>query len=222
MIIDNKEISKLQKKEWTISRELQRLVPREEADLIQKVEAYAKENLNSPSHGFDHTQRVYNIAYNIGKWEGADLLVVLSAALLHDIGRTIEEGIGADHAETAAFFGKDFLKTINFPKAKINSVFNAIKQHRSSRGALPSTVEAKVLSDADNLDALGAIGIGRTFTYGGRLGRDVRGTIRFIRDNMLNRAEKMYTSTARRLAERRIAYMVQYLQRIEDEVFGIQ
>ena len=222
MIVNGSDISELQQREWTISKELERLVSKTDWDLIQKVEKYAKENLNSPSHGFDHTQRVYNLAYHIGKYEDADLLVLLTAALLHDIGRTIEEGIGADHAETAAYFGKDFLKTINFPREKLKPVFNAIKKHRARHGEAPDTIEAKVLSDADNLDALGAIGVGRTFTYGGKLERDVRGTVRFIQDNMLNRSEKMYTQTAQRLAERRIAYMIQFLQRVEDEVHGLK
>ncbi|MFH1450486.1 MAG: HD domain-containing protein [archaeon] len=219
---DSDDIMTLQNKEWVISKEIARLVPKKEWELIQKIEAYAIENLDSPSHGFDHTQRVYHLAYQIGKYEEADLLVLLAAALLHDIGRTIEEGIGADHAETAAYFGKDFLKTIDFPREKLKPVFNAIAQHRASGGEKPQSVEAKVLSDADNLDALSAIGIGRTFTYGGRLNRDVRGTVRFIRDNMLNRTEKMYTDTARRIAERRINYMIRFLQRIEDEVAGVQ
>jgi len=223
VISDSKDrIEKLQQKEWTISKELKRLVSPADASFIERVVEFAQENLNSPAHGFDHTQRVYNLAYHIGKWEGADLLVVLSAALLHDIGRVMEEGIGADHAETAAYAAKDFLKSIDFPKAKITPVFLAIKQHRARKGEAPSTVEAKVLSDADNLDALGAIGVGRTFTYGGQMSRDVRGTVRFIRDNMLNRVEQMYTDTARRLADRRITYMVQFLQRAEDEVHGLK
>jgi uncharacterized protein len=178
--------------------------------------------LKSISHGFDHTQRVYNLAYHIGRWEGADLLIVLTAALLHDLGRVIEEGIGADHAETSAYYAKDILKSINFPREKMKGVFTAIKQHRARHGDAPSTLEAKVLSDADNLDALGAIGIGRTFTYGGNIKRDVRGTVRFIQDHMLNRSERMYTQTAQRMSEKRIAYMIKFLQRIEEEVHGIK
>ena len=216
------EIKKLKEKEWTISKELEQVVSKEDWGLIQKVEAYAKDNLKSVSHGFDHTQRVYNLAYNIGKWERANLLVVLTSALLHDLGRVIEEGIGADHAVTSAYYAKDFLKTIDFPKEKLMPVFNAIKQHRSRKGEEPKSLEAKVLSDADSLDALGAIGIGRTFTYGGRIERDVRGTVRFIRDQMLDRADRMFTPTAKRLANRRIAYMIQYLQRIEEEVHGLK
>tara|TARA_Y100000310_G_scaffold321687_1_gene379661 strand:+ start:718 stop:1386 length:669 start_codon:yes stop_codon:yes gene_type:complete len=222
MITSSDNISKLQKKEWTISKELERLVSKADWQMIQKVEEFARENLDSPSHGYDHTQRVYSLAYHIGKWEGADLLVLLTATLLHDIGRVMEEGIGADHAETAAYFGKDFLKTINFPREKLKPVFLAIKQHRARRGAEPQSVEAKVLSDADNLDALGAIGLGRTFTYGGRLNRDVRGTVKFIQENMLGRIDRMYTQTARRLADRRIAYMIQFLHRVEDEVHGLK
>ncbi len=222
MITNSDNIEKLQQKDWTISKELKRLISAEDTALIEKVEAYVKEKLDSPSHGFDHTLRVYNLAYHIGKWEGADLLVLLTAALLHDTGRTMEEGIGADHAETAAYYGKDFLKTIDFPRAKLKPVFMAIKHHRHRHGEAPESVEAKILSDADNLDALGAIGLGRTFTYGGRLSRDVRGTVAFIRDNMLNRVARMYTDTARRLADRRIAYMIQFLHRVEDEVHGLK
>jgi uncharacterized protein len=188
--------------------------------VIKEIEAFSRRYLGAMSHGFDHTRRVYNLALVIGNAEKADLKVLLAAALLHDIGRDLEDHIGADHAEASAFLAEDFLKSIDFPKDKIKVVLDAIRQHRFSSGEEPGTLEARVLADADNLDALGAIGVARAFTYGGKHERDVRGTIDHFNNKLLKLKDFMFTKTAKQMAEERHRYTEKYLERLQEEIEG--
>lgn len=116
-------------------------------------------------HDFDHVLRVLALAQRIGQAEGADLEVVQAAALLHDIGRGRAEAIGRDHAAFAAERTHDILAEA--PPEKIEAVAHAVAAHRFRADPEPSTLEAKVLFDADKLDAIGAVGIARAFAYGG-------------------------------------------------------
>lgn len=202
--------------------EKQQKAVEKEWGVLKEIEAYARGKLSSMSHGFDHTRRVYNMAMKIGQTEGADLKVVLAAALLHDIGRDLEDYLGVDHAETSAYFAKDFLGTIDFPKDKIHAVIAAIQEHRWSAGSTPSSLESKVLSDADNLDALGAIGVARVFTYGGRHQRDVKGSMGHFEEKILKLKDRMYTETARAIAQDRHFYIEQYVIRLKEELVGLK
>lgn len=193
---------------------------RDEWKFLHDIEVFVKGRLSAVSHGFDHTKRVYMLAMEIGKAENADLEVLLPATLLHDVGREMEDYIGADHAESSAYVAKDFLKTIEYPEAKINRVFQVIKQHRYSSEETPDSLEAKILSDADKLDALGAIGVARAFTYGGRHERDVEGTIKHFNSKLLKLKDTMYTETAKKIAEERHDYTVKFLEKLENEIEG--
>lgn len=190
--------------------------------VIKEIETFAREHLITMSHGFDHTRRVYNLALNIGAAEKANMKILLAASLLHDIGRDLEDHIGADHAEASAYLAEEFLRTNKFPQEKIKPVLDAIREHRWSSGQAPQTLEAKILSDADNLDAMGAIGVARTFTYGGRHNRDVNGTLGHFNNKLLKLKDRMYTETARRMAEDRHNYMVTYLERFMQEREGVK
>ena len=123
-------------------------------------------------HGFDHVDRVYRNALKISKDESVDMDIVKAATLLHDVARMTElKGEVSCHAEEGARMCKDILKKLNFPEEKIEAVSYAISVHRYSSGILPKTKEAEILQDADRLDALGAITIGRIFEFGGKKGR---------------------------------------------------
>ena len=124
------------------------------------------------SHAFDHTQRVYNLALKIGKKGKADLDVLKASALLHDIARSKEDNGEVEcHAEHGAVMAEKLLKEMNFPEDKIKNVVCSIKAHRHSKGLTAETKEAKILQDADRLDALGAITIARMFSTGGKINR---------------------------------------------------
>ena len=116
-------------------------------------------------HGFDHTKRVYDLAVEIAKTEKADLDVIQAAALLHDICRKNQEETGLCHAEEGSKLAPKILNEINFPTEKIANVVHCIKVHRFSKRLNPETREAKILQDADRLDALGAIAISRIIEH---------------------------------------------------------
>ena len=123
-------------------------------------------------HDFEHVSRVYNLAKAIGKEEKADMLVLEAAALMHDLGRLAElKDPKLNHAVESAKIACDILKGIDFPDDKVQDVLHAIRAHRFSKGEIPFTTEAKVLQDADRLDALGAIGIARCFAFTGAVDR---------------------------------------------------
>jgi len=137
--------------------------------LKEKIRPYFEKG---GSHAFDHTQRVYNLALKIGKKEKADLDVIKAAALLHDIARLKEDNKEVEcHAERGAEMAEKILKEMNFPENKIKNVVHSIKVHRHSKGLNAETKEAKILQDADRLDALGAITIARMFSTGGKINR---------------------------------------------------
>jgi len=138
-------------------------------ELKDKIQPYFEEG---GSHAFDHTERVYNLALKIGKKEKADLDVIKAAALLHDVARLKEDNKEVEcHAEHGAKMAEEILKEMNFPKDKIENVVHSIKAHRDSKKLIPETKEAKILQDADRLDALGAITIARMFSTGGKTNR---------------------------------------------------
>jgi uncharacterized protein len=194
----------------------------DEWKLIKNVEDYSKDRLNTVAHGFDHTQRVFQNSLIIGLTEHADLLTLLTAALLHDVGRDIEIAIGADHADASAHEAKDFLKLVNFPAPKIKRVFEAIHGHRSSREGDQGFLESRILSDADKIDSLGAIGIARVFTFGGKINRDVQETITYFKKRLDKVMEQLHTDRGKRMAEERYNYCIDYLKRIENERTNIK
>jgi uncharacterized protein len=136
-------------------------------ELREKIQSNFEEG---GSHAFDHTERVYNLALKIGKKEKADLDVLKAAALLHDVARLKEDnGEVKCHAEHGAEIAEKILKEMNFPEDKIKNVVHSIKVHRHSKGLPAETKEAKILQDADRLDALGAITVARMFSTGGKM-----------------------------------------------------
>ena len=138
-------------------------------ELKEKIQSNFEEG---GSHAFDHTERVYNLGIKIGKEEKADLEIIKVAALLHDIARLKEDNNEIEcHAEHGGKMAKEILEQMNFPKDKIKEIVHCIEVHRHSKGLIAKSKEAKIIQDADRLDALGAITIGRMFSTGGKINR---------------------------------------------------
>lgn len=127
------------------------------------------------SHDIDHFRRVAHTATNIAALEEqvADPLVILAAAYFHDI-----VSLPKNHPDNnqssllAALKAKEILRDLGFPEEKLSSVCHAIEAHSFSAKKQPETLEAKIVQDSDRMEALGALGVMRTFYVSGRLNRD--------------------------------------------------
>jgi len=117
-------------------------------------------------HGFGHIERVYRLCEQIGHTEGADMEVLLTAALLHDAqGSHPGEGARDDHHLRSAEFAGKLLAEMGWNESRIQAVQACIIAHRYRKDDIPQSLEAKVLFDADKLDVLGAIGVVRALAY---------------------------------------------------------
>jgi len=199
--------------------------------LKNKIEILLKEEYSG--HDYWHAIRVCNISEHIGKKEKANLDVLLAASFLHDIyaGENY-----ATHVEKAIKFANKTLRKIGFPKNKIPNVLDCIKNHEKYSWGKTSKIskEAKILQDADRLDALGAIGIARIFTFGGWYGRPIynprdkprvyykfsrtrKSSITHFYEKILRLKDNMNTKTGRKIAEKRHKFMEKYLERFFKE-----
>ncbi|MBO3803842.1 MAG: HD domain-containing protein [Candidatus Brockarchaeota archaeon] len=187
-------------------------------------------------HGKDHAERVYNLAVKIGKEENADLDVLKAAALLHDIARTMEdEGKVEDHAVEGAKIARKILEETGFPAQKVEEVVYCVEAHRFRKGSEAGSLEAKILQDADRLDATGAIGLARVFARGGWAnlpmhdpsippkgeydGRSLT-SINHLYEKILKAKEAMNTRTAKSIAEGRHKFVEEFLGRFLKEWNG--
>lgn len=127
---------------------------------------------DSSGHDMAHLKRVYNLALHIQEKEGGDRFVIGISAFLHDVHRIMEKDTGKfcppkDSLPTIT----KILEEVNFPKEKIENVLHCIEFHEEygfvPSGKTVSDIETLILQDADNLDAIGAVGIGRTFSFSG-------------------------------------------------------
>jgi uncharacterized protein len=141
--------------------------------ITKQVELEAKKYFVGASgcHDWSHVERVYNLAMNIGKQEKADLSALALAVFLHDIGRKAEmESMGKFcHAEKGAELAEKILLKYKIEQNAIDNILHCIISHRYRNNHVPTTIEAKVLFDADKLDSIGAVGVGRDFLFAGYL-----------------------------------------------------
>ncbi|MEO7019706.1 MAG: HD domain-containing protein [Ktedonobacteraceae bacterium] len=191
---------------------------------------------DDPAHGWEHVRRVYNLALRIAEEEGADTLITGAAALLHDIGRLVHKK-GVHHAELSVEESRQILARYPLEPEQVEAILHAIVAHSFSQGVEPRTLEARVLRDADRLDALGAIGIMR-WAITGTMKRKPQ-TLSYHPDDpfgkqhelddrlyrldhfytkLLKLEDGMYTATGRMLAQQRTAYMRDYLQQFKTEL----
>jgi uncharacterized protein len=191
------------------------------------------------SHGWDHTLRVRRLCLRIGKREKADLGVLELAALLHDIGRGREDRSGGKtcHARAGAVLASRLLEKHGLDRATVRDVVRSIRTHRFRKGGAPRTLEAKVLFDADKLDSIGAVGIGRAFLFAGEIGArlhdsgiDIRKTKPYTRDDTAYREflvklarikGRMHTREGKRIAAARHRFMVGFFDRLNKETEGM-
>jgi uncharacterized protein len=144
-------------------------------EIIDATAKYAEETLRGESSGHDwwHVYRVWKNAQNIGQKENADMFIVELAALLHDIADY--KMYGGDDT-VGPRIAREWLEKQSADEEVIKHVCEIIKE-ASFKGAKVeskiNTIEGMIVQDADRLDAIGAIGIARTFAYGGNKGREM-------------------------------------------------
>lgn len=187
------------------------------------------------AHDLGHLRRVWANCQLIAREEPADLQVLEAAAFFHDLVNLPKSSPDRARASTlSAKAACAHLATTDFPAAKLNDVAHAIAAHSFSAGIAPLTPEAKILQDADRLEALGAIGLARMFHVAGAMGAllfdandplakarpldDRRFSLDHLETKLFTLPGIMQTETGRRLAAQRVAYMRAFRDTLLDEI----
>ena len=197
--------------------------------MINKAMGYARSIFegDASGHDFDHTLRVFHTATRLAEEEGADLQTVQLAALLHDV----DDRKLSPETYEGKLRAVKFLQENGVSQEKIEEIVDIISRISfSAKMAPPESVEGQCVQDADRLDALGAIGIARTFAFGGSRGRrmhdpegkDANASIQHFYDKLLLLKQSMHTPTGRRMAEERDLYMRRFLEQFYAEWDGIR
>jgi uncharacterized protein len=207
---------------------------------LEIVKTAAKKLFNRArgSHDWEHTLRVCGLCKRIGKTEGVDMEVLLIAAYLHDIGRCHQDASegAVCHAEMGARMAWPIIRKLPLTAAQKKNILHCIRTHRFRGNAGPATPEAKVLFDADKLDAIGAVGVARAFLFAGEVGaclhnpeinaeeaapysRDDTG-FREYRVKLCKIRERILTAEGKKLANERHDFMQKFFERFLEEYEG--
>ena len=207
-------------------------------EIFDRAAAYVREKFENEYSGHDwfHTLRVFRTATRIAEAEGADLVTVQLAALLHDVDdRKLSPETYEDKANA-----REFLSENNVDAGKIEGICRIIGEISFAESCVPSTLEGKCVQDADRLDAIGAIGIARAFAYGGNHNRlmyhpDVKPNLNMSKEEYVNSksttvnhfyeklfklTDMMNTDTAKAIAREREEFMRGFLAEFMDEWEG--
>ena len=206
--------------------------------MIEETKTFVKNKLYGEGSGHDwfHIERVYNLAKYLAEKENADSFIVEMAALLHDI----DDWKFSDTNDSNTTTIENFLNSINIDHDSFKKIIEIIQTMSFKGGVVDSTqhtIEGKVVQDADRLDAIGAIGIARTFAYGGSKNRlmydptiqpmdfqsldEVKNaenhTINHFYEKLLKLKYLMNTNTAKEIAEKRHKFMEEFLNEFYSE-----
>ena len=170
---------------------------------------------NTDGHDINHSLRVYNNAMNIAAaYSSCDKMVVALAALLHDVDdHKLFRTVNNENA-------RKFLSSQDIEQEKIDLICNLINSvsFSKNRGNTPECIEGKIIQDADRLDAIGAIGIARTFAYGGKNGRTLNLSVQHFYDKLLLLKYEMNTKEAKEIANNRHSFMEMFLNELDKEL----
>ena len=163
---------------------------------------------DSSGHDVPHCERVAALAVRLGAPEGANLAVVEAAALLHDVGdHKLAKAGDAPAAEQISAI----LAQAGATPVEIEQIVEICSSVSWSKGAVPVSIEGRVVQDADRLDAIGATGIARCFAFGGAFGRSLASSQSHFGEKLLLVRERMNTAAGRQEAEVRHERMVTFL-----------
>lgn len=206
-------------------------------DILEKIknEVQDKMKQNDSAHDFSHIMRVYKNAENLCKKESGNEKLVLCAALLHDIvSYPKNDKRSKNSSKKSASEAKKILKKYSFSTQEIKIICEAIEEHSFSKNKKPQTLEGQILQDADRLDAIGAIGIARTFVVGGAENRpiyneldpfcekrkpdDKNWTLDHFFKKLLLIEKKMNTKSAKIESKKRTKTLKTFLKQLDDEI----
>ncbi|PHB18615.1 phosphohydrolase [Bacillus pseudomycoides] len=204
---------------------------------IQKTVAFVRDILEADASGHDwyHIERVHKLALSLSEKEGGDRFVIEMAALLHDVA---DEKLN-ESEEAGMKKVSDWLEGLNVTEEETEHILHIIMNmsYKGGHGGKVSTLEGKIVQDADRLDALGAIGIARTFAYGGAKGRLMYDpnippreemtkeeyrknddpSLNHFYEKLLKLKDLMNTDAAKREAEIRHRYMEEFIEQFMKE-----
>ncbi len=187
------------------------------------------------AHGLEHVRRVVTNARALAATEGARLEIVLPAAWLHDcVSVPKDSPLRAAASRLAAAQAVEWLREWGWPEVLLPDIAHAIEAHSFSAGIAPRTIEARVVQDADRLDALGAVGLARCLMLGGELGRplyaaadpfcerrppdDRAACVDHFYAKLLTLEDTMQTAGGRAEARRRTEFLRQFLAELRREL----
>ena len=212
-----------------------------ENTITQKATEFAQSKMRSllSSHGWEHVRRVIHAAEKIAEKEnGANLFIVKTAAILHDIARLEQDKNNGKicHAELGSTTAYKFLLDNGLDEARADHIAQCILTHRFRNKNKPESLEAKILFDADKLDSIGAVGIGRAFLFAGEIGAklhnsdtDIENSKQYSEDDTAYREftvklrhikETMLTKEGKAMAVERHEFMELFFSRLHDEALG--
>ncbi|MEW6672906.1 MAG: HD domain-containing protein [Thermodesulfobacteriota bacterium] len=208
--------------------------------MIEAVKNHAEKLFEGArgSHDWEHTLRVCRLCQQIGRAEGADMDVLMVAAYLHDIGRCYQDISNGEvcHAEKGAQMARPIVQALPLSPEQKENILHAVRSHRFRGNRAPETLEARVLFDADKLDAIGAVGVARAFLFAGEVGARLHNPemnveaakpysiddtgYREFKVKLSRIKERILTREGRKLAAARHEFMVGFFKRFLREYEG--
>ena len=207
--------------------------------ILKKTEKFVKEILQNAEGGHDwwHIDRVRKTSMKIAENENADIFIVELAALLHDIA---DSKFHNGDEEKGPEVAKSFLQSLETDKNTIQHIEDIIRNisfKNSFENQNFNSKELEIVQDADRLDAIGAIGIARTFNYGGHVGSEIYNpdikpvnyknkadykkskapSVNHFYEKLLLLKDKMNTETAKKMAQKRHDFMLSFLDQFYEE-----
>ncbi len=188
---------------------------------MQNIQDYAQRVMPPDDiHGWGHILRVVALCEEIAKQETCNKEILLAAAYLHDIGRASESKqakAGVNHAILSADLAIKFLIKELLPGDIASPICDCIRSHGFSVGIPPKTIEAKILSDADKIDAMGAVGIYRMVVFQVPSNKGIAGLAQHLDDKLLKLKDQLYTATAKKMAPPRHQLLLAFREGIKRE-----
>lgn len=192
-------------------------------EMLERIRTYTASQFSGDAtgHDYEHMKRVAFWSAAIARKEKGDPFMCEAAGWLHDIGdRKLTK-----HPEQALKERDSFLLSLSLTHSEVEELDASIRDVSFSKGRIPQTWTGKIVQDADRLDAIGAIGIARTFAYGGAHGQPLysedgsRDSFSHFEEKLLKLVSLMNTETGRNEASRRHSFMVQFLEEMQNDIF---